>query len=73
MADAQAPEPRRVATGDGRQTVQALVPTSEIRRYAIELRSLTGGRGRFHAEHDHYDVLPPHLVEAVRRDVSDEG
>jgi elongation factor G len=61
------------ATNDGRQTVQALVPTSEIRRYAIELRSLTGGRGRFHAEHDHYDVLPPHLVDAVRRDVSDEG
>ncbi|HEX6424279.1 MAG TPA: elongation factor G [Acidimicrobiales bacterium] len=61
------------ATGDGRHTVQALVPTSEIRRYAIELRSLTGGRGRFHAEHDHYDVLPPHLVDRVRRDVTDEG
>ena len=61
------------ATGDGRQTVMALVPTSEIQRYAIDLRSLTGGRGRFHAEHDHYDVLPPHLVDAVRREVGDEG
>ncbi len=60
-------------TGDGRQTVLALVPTSEIQRYAIELRSLTGGRGRFHAEHDHYDVLPTHLVDAVKRDVSDEA
>ncbi|HEX6420861.1 MAG TPA: elongation factor G [Acidimicrobiales bacterium] len=61
------------ASDGGRQTVQALVPTSEIRRYAIELRSLTGGRGRFRAEHDHYDVLPAHLVDSVRRDVADEG
>jgi elongation factor G len=59
-------------TGDGRQTVVALVPTSEIQRYAIELRSLTGGRGRFVAEHDHYDVLPAHLVDAVRREVREE-
>ena len=57
----------------GRQTIAALVPTSEIQRYAIELRSLTGGRGRFHAEHDHYDVLPAHLVDVVRREVADEG
>jgi elongation factor G len=61
------------ATGDGRQTVMALVPSSEIQRYAIELRSLTGGRGRFHAEHDHYDVLPAHLVEVVKREMSDEA
>ena len=60
-------------TGDGRQTVLALVPTAEIQRYAIELRSLTGGRGRFHAEHDHYDVLPAHLVDSVKRDVHDEA
>jgi elongation factor G len=50
-------------------TIIALVPTSEIQRYAIDLRSLTGGRGRFRADHDHYDVLPAHLVEAVKRDV----
>jgi elongation factor G len=60
-------------TADGRQVVTALVPTSEIQRYAIELRSLTGGRGRFHAQHDHYDILPSHLVDAVRREVADES
>jgi elongation factor G len=59
--------------GGGRQTISALVPTSEIQRYAIELRSLTGGRGRFHAEHDHYDVLPAHLVDTVKRDVHEES
>ncbi len=61
------------STGDGRQTILALVPTSEIQRYAIELRSLTGGRGRFHAHHDHYDVLPAHLVDAVRREVGEDA
>jgi elongation factor G len=60
-------------TGDGRQTVLALVPTSEMSRYAIELRSLTGGRGRFHAVHDHYDVLPAHLVDNVKREVAEEA
>jgi elongation factor G len=61
------------AEGDGTQTVIALVPTSEIQRYAIELRSLTGGRGRFRATHDHYDVLPGHLVDTVRREVGEEA
>jgi elongation factor G len=47
------------------QQITALVPTAEIQRYAIDLRSLTGGRGRFHAEHDHYDLMPPNLVEKM--------
>jgi len=61
------------ALSDGRQTIRALVPTSEIQRYAIDLRSLTGGRGRFRAEHDHYDVLPAHLTDKVRRTVGAEA
>jgi elongation factor G len=47
---------------DGAQTVVALVPASEITRYAIDLRSITGGRGSFRVSHDHYDVLPAHLM-----------
>jgi elongation factor G len=58
--------------GDGEQTVSALVPTSEIMRYAIDLRSLTGGRGRFTATHDHYDVLPSHLVDKVKRETKEQ-
>jgi elongation factor G len=50
----------------GDQKVTALIPTAEISRYAIDLRSMTGGRGRFVAHHDHYDVLPSHLVEAAK-------
>jgi elongation factor G len=52
---------------DGEQVIVALVPTSEIMRYAIDLRSLTGGRGRFSARHDHYDALPQHLYDKVAK------
>ncbi len=54
------------SVGNGEHTVIAHVPTSEIARYAIDLRSMTGGRGRFTAHHDHYDVLPAHLVERAK-------
>ncbi len=54
-------------TEDGRQVVRALVPTSELARYAIDLRSLTGGWGRFRHGHDHYDLLPQHLYDKVAK------
>ena len=52
------PGPGTEPVGDGEQAITALVPASELLRYPIELRSLTGGRGRFTAGHDHYDVVP---------------
>ena len=51
----------------GRHRITALVPTAEMQRYAVDLRSLTGGRGRFRAVHDHYDVLPANLADKVAR------
>jgi elongation factor G len=56
----------------GEQIVYALVPTGEMQRYAIDLRSLTGGRGRFTAEHSHYDIAPPNLAEKVRRSIHED-
>ena len=53
--------------GAGEQIITALVPTSEVMRYAIDLRSLTGGRGRFTVSHDHYDLLPQHLLDRVAK------
>ncbi|HUQ40766.1 MAG TPA: elongation factor G [Acidimicrobiales bacterium] len=52
---------------DGEQIVIAHVPTAEIMRYAIDLRSITGGRGRFTTRHDHYDLLPQHLYDKVAK------
>lgn len=48
---------------DGAQIVEALIPTSEITRYAIDLRSLTNGWGRYTTTFDHYQELPSHLVD----------
>jgi elongation factor G len=50
---------------EGEQLIVALVPTAEIQRYAIDLRSRTSGRGTFTVTHDHYDVMPSHLLDAV--------
>ncbi len=46
----------------GNQVITAMVPTAEMASYAIELRSLTAGRGTFHVEHDHYDPVPQDLA-----------
>lgn len=56
---------------DGEHVVTAVVPAAELRRYAVELRSLTGGRGRFTARPERYEPLPEHLVAATRRDLVD--
>jgi elongation factor G len=56
---------------NGDQQITAIVPTAEIPRYAIDLRSLTGGRGRFSAEHDHYDAVPANLVDKLVKPKSD--
>ena len=46
-------------------TVEALVPTAEILRYAIDLRSMSSGAGTFDAEHHGYQPLPANLLDAV--------
>ena len=51
------------ANSDGTQVIEAEIPTSEIVRYAIDLRSLTQGWGQFSAELDHYQEMPSHLVD----------
>ncbi|MBA3605958.1 MAG: elongation factor G [Acidimicrobiia bacterium] len=58
---------------DGRHEIIAMVPAAEIQRYALDLRSMTGGRGTFEAEHDHYDVLPAHLVGALTAKNASKG
>lgn len=54
-----------VAVGSGEMEVTARVPTAEMLRYSIDLRSMTGGRGRFTIRHSHYDPLPAHLADKV--------
>jgi elongation factor G len=54
------------------QVVIALAPTSEVMRYATDLRSLTGGRGRFSIRHDRYEAVPAQLVERIVKAVHPE-
>jgi elongation factor G len=56
----------------GRQVITALVPTSEIVSYAMDLRSLTQGWGTFTTEHDHYQELPSHLTDKVVADAKED-
>jgi len=56
-----------VTDGDGEQVVEALVPSSSLAHYSIDLRSMTGGRGTFVACHDRYEPLPVQLIEAAKK------
>jgi elongation factor G len=49
----------------GYQIVKAKVPMAEVARYAIDLRSMTGGQGTFRMEHSHYEEVPAHLAEKI--------
>jgi elongation factor G len=51
--------------GGGKQRIRALVPQSEVARYVIDLRSMTGGRGAFTMTFDHYEEMPQHLASKV--------
>ena len=49
----------------GEQVIHAVVPMSEVLRYAPDLRSMTSGRGSFAMELAHYEEVPGHLVEKI--------
>ncbi|RME07744.1 MAG: elongation factor G [Anaerolineae bacterium] len=49
----------------GKSTVRAFVPLAEMQRYTTDLRSMTGGRGVFSMEFDHYEVVPQHLAQEI--------
>ncbi len=51
--------------GKGRQLIRAHVPMSEMTRYALELRSITRGRGRFRTRFSHYDEAPPNVAQSL--------
>ena len=48
--------------------IKAQVPLAEMLTYAPQLRSMTGGRGSFTMEFDHYEEVPSHLIEKIVAD-----
>ncbi|MBN1276104.1 MAG: elongation factor G [Deltaproteobacteria bacterium] len=47
------------------QVIKASVPMAEVMKYALDLNSMTGGRGSFTMEHSHYEEVPAQLAEKV--------
>ena len=50
---------------DGFTTIQATAPYAEVRRYATDLRSITGARGTFTMQVTGYDEVPAHVAQQV--------
>ena len=49
----------------GNTLVKAEVPMSEMLTYGTELTAMTQGRGSFHMEMNHYDVVPSAIQEKI--------
>ncbi|MFI0258239.1 elongation factor G-like protein EF-G2 [Streptomyces sp. NPDC017056] len=69
MSDLSGRRGRVVGTeqaGHGRTLVRAEVPEIEIGRYAVDLRSLSHGTGRFHRAYARHEPMPPQLAAKIR-------
>ncbi|MGI6307665.1 MAG: elongation factor G [Dethiobacteria bacterium] len=51
--------------GEGMQTIKAQAPLAEMFSYAIDLRSMTQGRGFFFMKFSHYEEVPSHEAEKI--------
>ncbi|MBQ6934437.1 MAG: elongation factor G [Clostridia bacterium] len=52
----------------GRQVIEAEVPMAEVSKYAIDLRSMTQGRGSFVLKFERYEEAPPNVQVKVIAD-----
>ncbi|MGR8011617.1 elongation factor G-like protein EF-G2 [Streptomyces hypolithicus] len=69
MSDLSGRRGRVVGTeqaGQGRTVVRAEVPEIEIGRYAVDLRSVSHGTGRFSRSYARHEPMPPQLAGKVR-------
>jgi len=49
----------------GWNVIEAQAPLAEVQRYAIDLRSITQGRGSFQMEFSHYEEVPAHIAQRI--------
>ncbi|MGW6510537.1 elongation factor G-like protein EF-G2 [Streptomyces niveus] len=69
MSDLSGRRGRVVGTdqaGGGQTAVRAEVPEAEIGRYAIDLRSVSHGTGRFSRSYTRHEPMPAHLADRFR-------
>lgn len=53
------------SSSKGRQIVRATVPMSEMTKYALDLRSITRGRGRFKTQFSSYEEVPFNVAQQM--------
>ena len=57
--------------------IEAEVPHAEVQRYSQDLRSMTGGRGSYRYEFDHYEQVPQNIqmqvIDVAKRDKAAAG
>jgi len=51
--------------GNGVNVIQAQAPLAEVQRYAVDLRSMTQGRGTFTIEFSHYEEVPSQIAQKI--------
>jgi len=50
---------------DGNNVIEAQVPLAEVLRYAIDLKSITQGRGSYTMEFSYYEEVPSHITQKI--------
>lgn len=45
--------------------IKAQAPLAELIDYPTELKSMTGGRGRYSLDLSHYEAVPPHVQKQL--------
>jgi elongation factor G len=53
---------------NGNQVIEAEAPLAEVQRYAIDLRSMTQGRGSYTMEFSRYEEVPSHITQKIIAD-----
>ncbi|MDO8568345.1 MAG: elongation factor G [Dehalococcoidales bacterium] len=48
--------------------IEAQVPLAEVQRYAIDLKSMTQGRGVYTMKFSHYEEVPAHVAQKIIQD-----
>ncbi len=56
----------------GMMVIRAQVPSAELLRYAIDLKSITQGRGSFTMQFDHYEEVPAHISQKIAAEAHKE-
>jgi elongation factor G len=56
----------------GWSVIEARAPLAEVQRYAIDMRSITQGKGNFQMELSHYEEVPAHITQRITAEAEKE-